>query len=98
MKIVEIVRGEETSDEAIAQARAIVERFGKTAVVTADTPGFIFNRVGRPFYLQAMHAYEAGVAPMDELDPLARGDGFRIGPVELMDFIGLDVYLATSQS
>ena len=98
MKLVEIVRGEETSDETIAQARAIAGRFGKTAAVTADTPGFIVNRVARPFYLQAMHAYEAGVAPMDELDRLARGAGFRMGPFELMDFIGLDVNLATSQS
>ena len=98
MKLVEVVRGDETSDEAIAQARAIADRFGKTVVVTADTPGFIVNRVARPFYLQAMRAYEAGVAPMDELDRLARGAGFRMGPFELMDFIGLDVNLATSQS
>lgn len=98
MKLVEIVRGDETSDETAAQARAIAERFGKTAVVAADTPGFIVNRVARPFYLQAMHAYEAGVAPMDDLDRLARGAGFRMGPFELMDFIGLDVNLATSQS
>jgi 3-hydroxybutyryl-CoA dehydrogenase len=98
MKLVEIVRGELTSDDAVTRARAIAERFGKTAVVTADTPGFIVNRVARPFYLQAMRAYEAGVAPMDELDRLARGAGFRMGPFELMDFIGLDVNLATSQS
>lgn len=98
MKLVEIVRGDETSGDTVAQARAIAERFGKTAVVTADTPGFIVNRVARPFYLQAMRAYEAGVAPMDDLDRLARGAGFRMGPFELMDLIGLDVNLATSQS
>jgi 3-hydroxybutyryl-CoA dehydrogenase len=98
MKLVEIVRAQETSDEVIERARAIVERLGKTAVLTADTPGFIVNRVARPFYLQAMRAYEAGVAPIGDLDRLARGVGFRMGPFELMDLIGMDVNLATTQS
>jgi 3-hydroxybutyryl-CoA dehydrogenase len=98
MKLVEIVRGEQTSDETIARVRALAERLGKTAVLAADTPGFIVNRVARPFYLQAMRAYEAGVAPIDDLDRLARGVGFRMGPFELMDLIGMDVNLATTQS
>lgn len=98
MKLVEIVRGEATSDETVDRARAIADRFGKTSVVTADTPGFIVNRVARPFYLQAMGAYAAGVAPLEDLDRLARGAGFRMGPFELMDLIGLDVNLATSES
>ena len=98
MKLVEIVHAQETSDEAIDRARAIVERLGKKAVLAADTPGFIVNRVARPYYLQAMRAYQAGVAPMEELDRLARGAGFRMGPFELMDLIGLDVNLATSES
>jgi 3-hydroxybutyryl-CoA dehydrogenase len=98
MKLVEIVRAEDTGDEAIERARAIVDRLGKTPVQTADTPGFIVNRVARPFYLQAMRAYEAGVAPLDDLDRLARGAGFRMGPFELMDLIGMDVNLATTQS
>ena len=98
MKLVEIVRAQETSDETIERARAIAKRFGKTAVVTADRPGFIVNRVARPFYLQAMRAYDAGAATVEELDRLARGAGFRMGPFELMDLIGLDVNLATSQS
>ena len=98
MKLVEIVRGEETGDEAIERAREAATRFGKTAVVTADTPGFIVNRVARPFYLQAMRAYATGIATVEELDQLARGAGFRMGPFELMDLIGLDVNLATSES
>lgn len=98
MKLVEIVRGEATSSETIARARSIVERLGKVPVVAADTPGFIVNRVARPYYLQAMRAYDAGVAPMEDLDRLARGVGFRMGPFELMDLIGLDVNLATSES
>jgi 3-hydroxybutyryl-CoA dehydrogenase len=98
MKLVEIVRGDATSDESVERARAVAARFGKTAVVTADTPGFIVNRVARPFYLQAMRAYDAGVGTLEELDSLARGVGFRMGPFELMDLIGLDVNLATSDS
>ncbi|MGZ3499171.1 MAG: 3-hydroxyacyl-CoA dehydrogenase NAD-binding domain-containing protein [Vulcanimicrobiaceae bacterium] len=98
MKLVEIVRGEQTSDDAIERARTYVERFEKTAVLAADTPGFIVNRVARPFYLQSLRAYEAGVAPIDDLDRLARGAGFRMGPFELMDLIGLDINYATSTS
>jgi len=98
MKLVEIVRGDETSEDAVERARAVADRFGKTAVAAADTPGFIVNRVARPFYLQAMRAYDAGVGTFEELDLLARGAGFRMGPFELMDLIGLDVNLATSDS
>ncbi|MDE2482792.1 MAG: 3-hydroxybutyryl-CoA dehydrogenase [bacterium] len=98
MKLVEIVEIEQTSDDALAAARAFVARLEKTAVVTADTPGFIVNRVARPFYLQAMRALDRGVASVEELDALARGAGFRMGPFELMDMIGLDVNLATSES
>jgi 3-hydroxybutyryl-CoA dehydrogenase len=98
MRLVEIVRAEQTSEETIERARALVEQLKKTGVVTADTPGFVVNRIARPFYLQAMRAYEAGVAPIEDLDRLARGVGFRMGPFELMDLIGLDVNLATSES
>ena len=98
MKLVEIVQAEETSDETVARARSLVEALGKTGVVTRDTPGFIVNRVARPYYLQAMRAYYQGAAPVEDLDRLARGAGFRMGPFELMDLIGLDVNLATSES
>lgn len=98
MALVEIVRAAQTSSDAIATGRAFVERTGKTAVLVADTPGFVVNRVARPFYLQALRALAAGVATAPELDALARGAGFRMGPFELMDFIGLDVNLATSES
>ncbi len=91
MQLVEIVRAAQTSDDALSRALDLVERLGKAAVVTADTPGFIVNRVARPYYLQALHALERGVASMEELDALARAVGFRMGPFELMDFIGLDI-------
>lgn len=98
MKLVEVVGAPDTGDEAIARAFGFAERVGKTAVVTADTPGFIVNRVARPYYLQSMRALERGVASIEELDGLARSAGFRMGPFELMDFIGLDVNLATTES
>jgi 3-hydroxybutyryl-CoA dehydrogenase len=98
MKLVEIVHAAETSDDAIDRAVAFVERIGKTGVLAADTPGFIVNRVARPYYLQSIRALDGGVASIPEFDALARAAGFRMGPFELMDFIGLDVNLATSES
>lgn len=98
MKLIEVVHAAETSDEAIERAYAFVERAGKTAVLAADTPGFIVNRVARPFYLQSMRALAKDVASAEELDALARSAGFRMGPFELMDLIGLDVNLATTES
>lgn len=98
MKLVEIVPSERTTDAILDRARAFVSRAGKTAVVAADTPGFIVNRVARPFYLQSLRALDRGIANAGELDALARAAGFRMGPFELMDVIGMDVNLATSES
>jgi 3-hydroxybutyryl-CoA dehydrogenase len=98
MKLVEVVHAPTTSDDAIERAFAFVERIGKTAALAADTPGFIVNRVARPYYLQSMRALASDVASIPELDALARAAGFRMGPFELMDLIGLDVNLATSES
>jgi len=98
MKLIEVVHAPETSDDAIERAYAFVGRAGKTAVLAADTPGFIVNRVARPFYLQSMRALAQEVASAEELDALARSAGFRMGPFELMDLIGLDINLATTES
>ena len=98
MKLVEIVETDASAGETIDRARAFVERIGKTGVICADTPGFIVNRVARPFYLQSMRALERKVASIPELDALARSVGFRMGPFELMDLIGIDVNLAVSES
>ncbi len=98
MPLVEIVVTEESDDDAVASVRALAERLGKTAVETADTPGFIVNRVARPFYLQALRAERDAIASIAEIDELALGIGFPMGPFALMDFIGLDVNLATSRS
>ena len=98
MELVEVVRAPETDDATLERAAEFVRAIGKTAVLASDTPGFIVNRVARPFYLQALRALEAGRASVAELDALARGIGFRMGPFELMDLIGLDINLATTES
>jgi 3-hydroxybutyryl-CoA dehydrogenase len=98
MALVEIVHAPQTSDEALSRAYEVAAQLGKTPVLAADTPGFIVNRIARPYYLQALLALEHGVADAEELDALARAVGFRMGPFELMDLIGLDVNLATTES
>jgi 3-hydroxybutyryl-CoA dehydrogenase len=98
MELLEIVGAPETSDAVLDRAYEFAARIGKTPVLASDTPGFIVNRVARPYYLQALRALESAVASAEELDALARGAGFRMGPFELMDLIGLDVNLATSES
>jgi 3-hydroxybutyryl-CoA dehydrogenase len=98
MELLEVVCTPQTSDDALTRAYEFAGKLGKTPVLVSDTPGFIVNRVARPYYLQALHALERGVASAEELDALARGVGFRMGPFELMDLIGLDVNLATTES
>ena len=68
-----------------------------TPIRVADTPGFVVNRIARPFYLEALRIVEAGGRPR-EVDAALRGEGFRIGPLELADLIGMDVNLAVSES
>ncbi|MEO9170038.1 MAG: 3-hydroxyacyl-CoA dehydrogenase NAD-binding domain-containing protein [Candidatus Baltobacteraceae bacterium] len=98
MKLVEIVAAADTTDETLNRAREFVAKIERVGVLAADTPGFIVNRIARPFYLQSMRALGRGVASVEELDALARASGFRMGPFELMDLIGMDVNLATSES
>ena len=79
--------------------RATAEAWGKTAVVCRSTPGFIVNRIARPFYGEALRALAEGAADAPTIDAIMRdAGGFRMGPLELIDLIGLDVNLAVSQS
>jgi 3-hydroxybutyryl-CoA dehydrogenase len=92
LPLVEVVRGMESSDEAVETIVALAEVLGKTAVRVADTPGFIVNRVARPFYGEALRLLGEGVAGFREIDHVLRdGAGFRMGPFELMDLIGIDI-------
>jgi 3-hydroxybutyryl-CoA dehydrogenase len=98
MQLVEVVAGPMTDAAVIDSVALFARRLGKTPVVAADTPGFIVNRVARPFYLEALRIVGEGAAEVDEVDAAMRGIGFKMGPFELIDTIGLDVNLAVSQS
>ena len=98
MALVEVIAGPRTDPAAVDRAEGLVTRLGKTAVRAADTPGFIVNRVARPFYLEALRIVGDGSAGVAEVDAAMRGIGFRMGPFELVDAIGLDVNFAVSQS
>jgi len=97
MRLVEIVAGPSTDPSAVRRAEEISEELGKTPVRVSDTPGFIVNRVARPFYLEALRMVEAGEEP-GRIDAAMRSAGFRMGPLELADLIGHDVNLAVSES
>lgn len=98
MKLVEIIRGDFTSDETVAAVQEYVASVGKTAVLCKDTPAFIVNRVARPFYGEAFRLLGENAADPATLDKLMRSIGFRMGPFELIDLIGCDVNLAVTQS
>jgi 3-hydroxybutyryl-CoA dehydrogenase len=98
MKLVEIIRGDFTSDETVAAVQEYVASVGKTAVLCKDTPAFIVNRVARPFYGEALRLLGENAADPATLDKLMRSIGFRMGPFELIDLIGCDVNLAVTQS
>lgn len=92
MPLVEIVPGIPTSDKTTESARNLIDDWGKTTVLAKDTPGFIVNRVARPFYSEAIRLLEEGVANEATIDwAMKEIGGFRMGPFELMDFIGHDV-------
>jgi 3-hydroxybutyryl-CoA dehydrogenase len=96
MPLVEVVAGRQTERTVMARASAIVASWGKTPVRSADSPGFIVNRVNRPFTIEALRMVEAGEAGIEAIDRAIRAAGFPMGPFELMDLVGLDVNLAAA--
>jgi len=99
MALVEVVRGLASAPEVVETVRATAEAWGKTAVVCRSTPGFVVNRIARPFYGEALRALAEGATDAPTIDAIMReAGGFRMGPFELIDLIGLDVNLAVSQS
>ena len=99
LPLVEIVSGRATAPETAATCFATAEAWGKTPVHCASTPGFIVNRVARPFYGEALRVLVEGGADISTIDHIVEGAGrFRMGPFTLMDLIGLDVNLAVSKS
>ena len=99
MPLVEIIPGAQTTSRVVAATRAIAEGWGKVTVLAADSPGFIVNRVARPFYGESLRILEEGLADAPTIDWALRAlAGFRMGPFLLMDFIGNDVNYAVTES
>lgn len=98
MKLVEIIRGDDTSEETLALGQQFVTSLGKIAVACTDTPAFIVNRVARPFYGEAFRLLGEQIADVPTIDKLMKSIGFKMGPFELVDMIGCDVNFAVTQS
>ena len=98
MKLVEVVKGDQTTDEVAQTVYELCLQMNKTPVMCKDAPGFIVNRVARHYYLEAMKLVENGIATIENVDEIMEASGFRMGPFKLMDIIGNDVNLAVSQS
>jgi 3-hydroxybutyryl-CoA dehydrogenase len=97
MALVEVVPGPATSPDVVTRAEDIVRAWGKTPIRCADSPGFIVNRVNRPFTIQALRLLEAGEASVEAIDKALRDADFPLGPFELMDLTGIDVTLAAAR-
>ena len=99
MKLVEIIPAVQTSDDTLKSAKDLIDGWGKVTVLCKDTPGFIVNRVARPFYGEALRIYEEGVADFATIDwAMTSIGGFRMGPFTLMDYIGNDVNYTVTET
>ena len=99
MQLVEVIPAIQTSKEVLEKSIQIISDWKKTVAVAKDTPGFIVNRVARPFYGEALRIYEEGIASFETIDSAMKEiGGFRMGPFELMDFIGNDVNYTVTET
>ena len=99
MELVEVVAGEATSDATLATATEVAERLGRTPIRSADVVGFIANRCGRPYTLEALRLVGERIATPAAVDRIVRlGGGYRMGPFEVMDLVGIDVNLSVATS
>jgi 3-hydroxybutyryl-CoA dehydrogenase len=99
MRLVEVIPGVDTGEDAVAAATALGEAMGKRVIRAADGPGFLVNRCGRPFYTEALRLLQERVATHEQIDRICRlGAGFRMGPFELMDMVGIDVGFEVAKS
>jgi 3-hydroxybutyryl-CoA dehydrogenase len=99
MALVEVIRGEQTSPSTIQKALEIARALGKTPVSAKDTPGFIVNRIARPFYVEGLRILDEGNIEVGTIDRIMKeAGGFPMGPFELMDLIGIDVNFAVTES
>jgi 3-hydroxybutyryl-CoA dehydrogenase len=98
MKLVEVVKGEQTLETVIETLTDLTRKLNKQPVVCRDAPGFIVNRVARPYYIESLRLAEAGIADFAMIDGLLENRGFKMGPFKLMDLIGNDINYAVSCS
>lgn len=99
MKLVELVQAPATTEQAMVDARAVCTKLDKTPVKVKDSPGFIGNRVNRPFYLEALRLVEKGEADICTIDSAVKTvGGFKMGPFELLDLIGIDINLKVTET
>ncbi len=99
MRLLEVVAGEQSGERALAVARATGAAMGKEVIVARDGPGFLVNRCNRPFGLEALRLWQERIADFATIDRIVRlAGGFRMGPFELMDLVGVDVGLEISRS
>jgi 3-hydroxybutyryl-CoA dehydrogenase len=98
MKLVEVVNTDYTSTETTQTIIALAKSMGKTPVLCKDAPGFIVNRVARPFYLESLRLVEENISSFEQTDRLMEATGFKMGPFKLMDLIGNDINYAVSCS
>jgi 3-hydroxybutyryl-CoA dehydrogenase len=96
MKLVEIIHAAQTKQEVVEQLFELAKQLGKTSVICKDSPGFIVNRIARPYYLEAMKLAENGFADIETTDELMEATGFKMGPFKLMDLIGIDINFSVS--
>ena len=98
MPLVEIIPSVSTSAETLEKSKKIIDSWMKKSVVAKDTPGFIVNRIARPFYGEAIRIYEEGIADIPTIDQAMKDQGFKMGPFELMDYIGNDVNYTVTET
>lgn len=99
MPLVEIIPAIQTSQDASKKTKKLIDSWDKVSVIVKDTPGFIVNRVARPFYGEALKIYEEGIADFATIDwAMKKIGGFRMGPFELMDYIGNDVNYTVTET
>lgn len=98
MKLVEVIRGAATTDAVVQTTMELAKKMNKVPAPARDSPGFIVNRVARHFYVESLKILEEQVADVPAIDKILKASGFKMGPFELMDLIGVDTNFAVTES
>jgi 3-hydroxybutyryl-CoA dehydrogenase len=98
MKLVEIINTNYTDKQITESVTELAQRMGKVPVICKDSPGFIVNRVARPYYIESLRLLEEGHVSSETIDTLLEESGFKLGPFKLMDLIGNDISYSVSCS